>query len=141
MTKLRVLMFGTAAAVMLAWAVPAMAHPAKTLATVKVVAGKPAEFGYTFSTKTVSTGTVTFSMTDGGALPHDLKLCSTPLAASMKSVANLPNSCKGTGSALADPQGSAVTLKVTFKTKGNYEYLCTVSGHADGGMKGILKVT
>jgi plastocyanin len=139
MTKLRVLMFGAAAAVMLAWALPAMAHPAKSLGTVTVVAGKPVEFGYTFSTKTVPTGTVTFSVTDKGALPHDLKICSKALTASqMKS---LPNSCAGTGSAQASPEGMAVTLKYTFKTKGSYEYLCTLPGHAAGGMKGILKVT
>ena len=33
------------------------------------------------------------------------------------------------------------TLKYTFKTAGKYEYLCTVPGHAAGGMKGVLKVT
>jgi plastocyanin len=139
MTKLRVLMFGAAAAVMLAWALPAMAHPAKSLGTVSVVAGKPTEFGYTLSTKTVPPGTVTFSLTDKGALPHDIKICSKAISAAM--VKNLPNACAGTGSALADPQGPAVKVKFTFKTAGTYEYLCTLPGHAAGGMKGVIKVT
>jgi uncharacterized cupredoxin-like copper-binding protein len=34
-----------------------------------------------------------------------------------------------------------MTLKVTVSKPGNYEYLCTVPGHAAGGMKGTLKVT
>ena len=30
---------------------------------------------------------------------------------------------------------------VTFAKAGTYEYLCTIPGHAAGGMKGLLKVT
>jgi len=37
--------------------------------------------------------------------------------------------------------GKSTTLSVTFKTKGTYEYLCVIPGHAAGGMKGDLKVT
>jgi uncharacterized cupredoxin-like copper-binding protein len=32
-------------------------------------------------------------------------------------------------------------LTYTFKTKGTYEFFCTVPGHAAAGMKGDLKVT
>jgi len=39
-----------------------------------------------------------------------------------------------------DP-GSTATLKVTFAKPGNYPYLCTIPGHAEAGMKGVLKVT
>ena len=34
-----------------------------------------------------------------------------------------------------------LSLRVTVLLKGTYEYLCTVPGHAAGGMKGLLKVT
>jgi uncharacterized cupredoxin-like copper-binding protein len=30
---------------------------------------------------------------------------------------------------------------VTFLRSGTYEYLCTVPGHAAGGMKGLIKVS
>jgi uncharacterized cupredoxin-like copper-binding protein len=36
--------------------------------------------------------------------------------------------------------GKSATLSVKL-TKGTHEYLCTVPGHAAGGMKGDLKVT
>ena len=39
-----------------------------------------------------------------------------------------------------DPSSTA-TLKVTFAKPGNYPYLCTIPGHAEAGMKGVLKVT
>ena len=31
-------------------------------------------------------------------------------------------------------------MKVTFKKKGSYRFLCTVSGHAAAGMKGTFRV-
>jgi uncharacterized cupredoxin-like copper-binding protein len=38
-----------------------------------------------------------------------------------------------------DP-GSTATLKVNFTKPGSYPYLCTIPGHAEAGMKGVLKV-
>jgi uncharacterized cupredoxin-like copper-binding protein len=38
-----------------------------------------------------------------------------------------------------DPQASA-TLKVTFTKPGRYPYLCTIPGHAEAGMNGVLTV-
>jgi uncharacterized cupredoxin-like copper-binding protein len=35
--------------------------------------------------------------------------------------------------------GTTAKLVVTFK-KGKYPYLCTVPGHAEAGMKGVLTV-
>ena len=133
MTKLRVALFGLAAAAMLAWTLPALAHPARSAGTiVNVVAGKPSEFKFQLSASSVKHGSVTFKVTDGGALPHDFKICSSPKGGSA-------TSCAGTATALISPGGSA-TLKVTLKS-GTYEYLCTVSGHAAAGMKGDLKVS
>jgi uncharacterized cupredoxin-like copper-binding protein len=101
--------------------------------TVKVVAGKPSEFRFTLSTKTVKKGAVTFNLTNGGNLPHDLKICSS-------SKGGTKNSCTGKATPQISKGGSA-TLKVTFTKAGTYEYLCTVPGHAAAGMKGVLKVT
>ncbi len=135
MTKIRVVTFGVISAVVtLAWALPAAAHPtAARGTTVNVVAGKPSEFKYTLSAKTVPHGTVTFKVTDKGTLPHDFKVCSSPKGGTALT-------CTGKGTAIISP-GGAATLTYTFKTAGSYEYLCTLPGHAAAGQKGILKVT
>jgi|SRR5579884_2342617 len=104
-----------------AFALPAVAHTSARKATaVTVTAGKPSEFRFTLSKKTVPHGAVTFKVTDKGALPHDFKIA-------------------GKKTKLLTP-GQSATLSVTLK-KGSYPYLCTVAGHAAAGMKGTLKVT
>jgi len=121
------------------WALPASARATSKTTTkatiVNVIAGKPSEFAFTLSTKTVKHGTVTFKLTDKGYLPHDLKLCTKPNAG--KATAN---TCTGKLTPTISPGGSA-SLTVTFAKAGSYEYLCTVAGHAAYGMKGELKVT
>jgi uncharacterized cupredoxin-like copper-binding protein len=122
------------AAFALAWALPAIAHPAAAKATVvNVTAGKPSEFSFTLSSKSVKKGTVTFKVTNGGTVPHNFKVCAS-------SKGGTAVACAGAGTATISPKASA-TLKVTFKTAGSYEYMCTVPGHAAAGMKGILKVS
>ena len=134
MTKhLRILLLTLAAAVVVA--VPmAQAKHTRAAATVAVTAGKPSEFGFKLSTKTVPHGAVTFTVTNSGAIPHTFKLCSAPV----KSAAAVTCAGKVTGMLNA---GQKATLKVTIAKAGTYEYLCTVPGHAAGGMKGLLKVT
>jgi uncharacterized cupredoxin-like copper-binding protein len=109
----------------LAWALPAGARhagrAAVQVAAVNVTDGKPAEFRITLSKKTVPKGTVNFLVINKGALPHDFKI-------------------NGHKTKLLTP-GQAQTLKVTFLKTGKYPYLCTVTGHAAAGMKGILTVT
>jgi uncharacterized cupredoxin-like copper-binding protein len=123
------------AAMLVLVAVPvAQARTSRAASTVTVTAGKPSEFKFTLLPKSVLHGTVTFKITDKGNLPHDFKVCS----AAAKTAAAL--TCAGHGTALISP-GSSATLKVTFKKAGTYEYLCTVTGHAAAGMKGLLKVT
>ena len=134
MTKLRVLMFALVSVVMLAWALPAMAHPAKATAkTVTVAAGSPSEFKFKLSATSVPTGSVTFKVTNKGALPHTFFVCSSSKGGSA-------NTCAGKGTAQISP-GASATLTINFKTAGSFEYLCQVPGHAAAGMKGDLKVT
>jgi uncharacterized cupredoxin-like copper-binding protein len=109
------------------------AGAARSVTTVKVIAGKPSEFRFVVPKKALLHGTVTFRMTNGGLIPHDLKICASPKG-------GLANSCAGKGTKLISP-GQSTDLTYTFKTKGTYEYLCTVPGHAAAGMKGDLKVT
>jgi len=78
------------------------------------------EFHFALSTPTVNTGTVTFKVTNNGGIPHNLRINNQ----------QTPN---------IDP-GATATLKVTFTKPGNYPYLCTLPGHAEAGMKGVLKV-
>jgi plastocyanin len=116
---IRVLTLGLVAAALLVWALPATAHRSATV--VKVTAGKPAEFRFTLSTSTVKHGTVTFVVTGAGVLPHDFKI-------------------DGKTTKLLSG-GQSQSLTVTFAKPGKYPYLCTVTGHAAAGMRGVLTVT
>jgi uncharacterized cupredoxin-like copper-binding protein len=101
------------------WALPAAATTRATTDTV--TAGKPSEFRFTLSKKTVPHGKVTFVVTNKGTIPHDFKIA-------------------GKKTALLQP-GKKANLVVTFAKKGKFAYLCTVPGHAAAGMKGTLTVT
>lgn len=89
--------------------------------TVAVTAGKPSEFKFTLSKRTVPTGTVTFRVTNRGSVRHDFKIAG-------KKTASLAT-------------GKSGTLRVTFRKAGKYAFLCTLPGHAAAGMKGTLTVT
>jgi uncharacterized cupredoxin-like copper-binding protein len=105
----------------LTWALPAVAQThATSAATVGVTAGLPSEFKFKLSKASVPKGTVTFLVTNRGNLPHDFKI-------------------GGKKTALIQG-GKSVKLTVVFKKAGKYPYLCTVSGHAVAGMKGVLTV-
>jgi plastocyanin len=108
---------GIAAAVLTVGLVVVVAPHAGAAATVSV---KASEFKYALSTKSVSKGSVTFSLKDTGHVAHDLKI-------------------NGKTSKLIQP-GKSTTLKVTFSKPGKYTYVCTVPGHAAAGMKGTLIV-
>jgi uncharacterized cupredoxin-like copper-binding protein len=109
----------------LALAVPFAANAASTAptkmhaTTVKVTAGKPTEFHFVLSKKSVPAGAVTFTIVNKGQLAHDFKIA-------------------GKTSKMVQP-GKSTKLKVTLK-KGKSTYLCTVPGHAAAGMKGKLTV-
>ncbi len=125
MVRYRFALAAAAPAVGLAWALPATANDAGRavahVSSVGVTQGKPSEFHFTLTKKTVPKGTVTFLVINKGNLPHDFKI-------------------NGHKTKLLSP-GQAQTLKVTFLKAGKYPYLCTVTGHAAAGMKGTLTVT
>ena len=106
------------AAVSLVAAVSALGGADAT--TVTVTAGKPAEFKFTLSKKTVAPGATTFKVTNKGSLGHDFKIAGKKTATLKK--------------------GKSGTFTVTFKKAGKFPFLCTVPGHAAGGMKGTLTV-
>jgi uncharacterized cupredoxin-like copper-binding protein len=109
-----------------AWALPAAAghrHGSNVprATSVTVTAGKPSEFRFTLSKKSVaSQSTVTFKVSNKGSIPHDFKIA-------------------GKKTKLISP-GQSASLKISFKKAGKYPYLCTVPGHAAAGMKGTLIV-
>ena len=107
-----------------AWALPAGARQSAPSATrvtnVTVTAGKPSEFRFALSKKSVPVGTVVFTVKNAGALSHDFKIAGK------------------TSKQLA--KGASTKLTVVFKKAGSFKYLCTESGHAAAGMVGTLKV-
>src|SRR5579862_13008 len=97
--------------------------------TVTVTAGKPSEFAFTLSkSSNLAVGKVIFKVTNKGLIGHSFKVCTKPVTAAAA------NTCVGVGTKVLN-KGQTATLVVTFKTKGKYEFLCTVSGHAANGMK------
>lgn len=126
-----------------AWLLAAVTRPAAgqpaglhgtRVAVVTVTAGDPEELGFKLSKfSLLPLGKVTFKVMNKGILSHDFKVCSKP------SKTSAANTCTGVGTKRLAP-GQSASLVVTFKTKGTYEFLCTVAGHASSGMKGLLGV-
>jgi uncharacterized cupredoxin-like copper-binding protein len=108
-----------AAALVVIGAQSVQAAPAHTASTTVSVTAS--EFKFKLSTSTVKHGAVSFKITNKGKIPHDFKI-------------------NGKKSSLVSP-GKTVTLSVTFSKAGSFAYSCTVTGHAQLGMKGTLKVT
>jgi uncharacterized cupredoxin-like copper-binding protein len=116
------------------WVAAASARPLAKTQHVTVTAGKPSEFRFDLSKKTVKLGKVVFEVTNKGALTHDFKVCVKP------ATKKLATTCNGKGSRKLTPH-KKIALTVVFKKKGRFEYLCTVPGHAAAGMRGVLRVT
>jgi quinohemoprotein ethanol dehydrogenase len=78
------------------------------------------EFFFKLSSDTGKLGKVTFIFKDVGQIAHDFAIAgkSTPII----------------------PPGKTATLAVTFTKPGKYPYFCTIPGHAQAGMKGVLTV-
>jgi uncharacterized cupredoxin-like copper-binding protein len=84
-------------------------------ATTRVTV-KASEFKYAFSKRSALTGTVIFTVINKGKISHDFKI-------------------NGKKTRTLGP-GKSQILRVTFKKKGQYAFLCTLFGHAGAGMKG-----
>ena len=128
---------GAAAALASLAALPAMATKSQHAALVQnvtVTVTKATEFKFNLSKVALKKGVVSFKVSNGGNLPHDFKVCS-----SNKGTITA-NTCTGRSTPLVSP-GQSNTLRVTFLRSGTYEYLCTIPGHAQAGMKGLIKVS
>jgi len=93
---------------------------ASTGATTQRVTVTMTEFKFKLSKKKINTGTVIFTVVNKGKIAHDFKI-------------------NGKKTKSIKP-GHKATLKVVFKKKKTYAYLCTLPGHAAAGMKGRLAV-
>ena len=114
----------------------ATAKPHAVPTTITVTAGKPSELAFKLSkTSMVTPGTITFKVTNQGVAFHDFRICSAPVA----SASLVKNSCAGKTTKTLH-HGDSATLTVTISKTGKYEFLCTVSGHAAAGMKGLIGV-
>jgi uncharacterized cupredoxin-like copper-binding protein len=91
---------------------------AHAAATSIGVSGK--EFKFALTKSSAKHGSITFRFTNNGRIQHDFKI-------------------DGKKTPLVNPKKGA-TLTVNLR-KGTYQYLCTVPGHAQSGMKGTFKVT
>jgi uncharacterized cupredoxin-like copper-binding protein len=87
------------------------------ITTVKVKVGVGNALKFSLSTKTAPAGKVKFVVTNVSVVQHDFKIAGkkTPLLS----------------------KGKSFPLTVVLK-KGKYTYICTVPGHAAGGMKGVF---
>jgi nitrite reductase (NO-forming) len=91
---------------------------AKKATTIVV---KATEFKFTLSKTSVpAAGTVIFKVENKGKIGHDFKI-------------------DGKKTKMI-PSGKSATLKVVFKKKGKYTYVCDIPGHAAAGMKGTFGV-
>ena len=95
------------------------ASPALAQKTINVTTDKKDMLKYKGVPKTLKAGTYTFRYTNTSGMDHNLKIgkVSTPVF-----------------------KTGTKTIKVTLK-KGTTAFICTVPGHAAGGMKGAIKVT
>ena len=112
----------------------ATAGHAALVQNVTVTVTKATEFKFKLSKVALKKGIVAFKVTNGGNLPHDFKVCSSNKGTLTATT------CTGRSTPLVSP-GQSNTLRVTFLRSGTYEYLCTIPGHAQAGMKGLIKVS
>jgi uncharacterized cupredoxin-like copper-binding protein len=96
------------------------ATPVAATKTVTITV-KASEFKFALSRRSVPAGTtVIFKIKNVGKISHDFKIA-------------------GKKTPKLNP-GKSATVKVLFKKKGRYAYLCTLLGHASAGMKGVFAV-
>jgi uncharacterized cupredoxin-like copper-binding protein len=90
------------------------------LAAEAVVNVDMADFAYALSSRVIAAGPVTFRVKNVGAVQHDFEIV-------------------GQNKTEVLEMGAAEDLHAVL-APGTYEYRCTVPGHAEAGMKGVLTV-
>ncbi len=96
------------------------------------------EFKFDPSTITVSAGKqVTVNLKNTGTVAHTFTVMSKPVNGSFTS-ADQANVLFDSG--LIQPSSSKTVTLTAPSTAGSYEYICTVPGHLEAGMKGNLIV-
>src|SRR5215468_11082863 len=111
-----------------------VAAPKTTVITV--TAGKPSELAFKLSKSSmVPAGSITFKVTNMGIAFHNFRLCARPIAIPTAA----KNACAGKGTPTLK-HGQSATFTVNIAKTGLYEFLCTITGHAAAGMKGLLGV-
>jgi uncharacterized cupredoxin-like copper-binding protein len=128
---------GTASAPAALKRAAAVNHSASSkVSVITVLAGKPSELAFKLSkTSLVPAGKITFKVTNLGIAFHNFKVCTIPVP----SAAGAMDSCFGKSTPTLK-HGQSATLTVTLSLSGKYEFLCTITGHAAAGMKGLLGV-
>ena len=105
-----------------------------TPTVITVVAGKPSELGFQLSQSTnLKPGSYTFKVTNKGLGFHTFKFCLRAVKTAAK------NTCVGKVTKTLHP-GDTASFTVNITKTGKYEYLCSIPGHAAGGMKGLIGV-
>jgi uncharacterized cupredoxin-like copper-binding protein len=105
-----------------------------TATVITVVSGKPSELAFQLSrSSNLPVGTYTFKVTNKGLGFHTFKFCTTPVKTAAK------NTCTGKVTKTLHP-GDTASFTVKITKTGKYEYLCSIPGHAAGGMKGLIGV-
>jgi uncharacterized cupredoxin-like copper-binding protein len=101
---------------------------------ITVVSGKPSELSFQLSkSSNLPVGTYTFKVTNKGVGFHTFKFCTTPIKTAPK------NTCTGKVTKTLHP-GDTASFTVKITKTGKYEYLCSIPGHAAGGMKGLIGI-
>ena len=119
--RLRSILVLAAAAALAGAGVPAVLGSGTAGAiTITVTAGKPSEYSFTLTKKTVTVGTVVFKVVNAGKVRHDFEIA-------------------GRTTPLLRP-GRSATLTVAFAKAGAFSYSSSVPGQAAHGMSGTLTV-
>lgn len=109
-------------------------HTASSVTVVSVTIGKPTELGFKLSKlSNLPVGRITFDVRNAGFGVHNFKFCTTATATIAK------NTCVGKATRNLKT-GQSAKLSVMLTKAGQYEFLCSVPGHAAAGMKGLLGV-
>ena len=109
-------------------------HSSASPTVITVVSGKPSELRFQLSqSSNLKPGSYTFKVTNKGLGFHTFKFCTAPVKNASK------NTCTGKVTKTLHP-GDTASFTVKITKTGKYEFLCSIPGHAAGGMKGLIGV-